>query len=121
MISVVVSVGSNCGDRLQSVTRAIDWLKTVLIQVKVSDIYETPCATGGSAPYMNAVLQGFYQGTGIDFEDLLKEKEREFGRTDKCREKGEVPVDIDLVICDGTVYKEWDFRQKFFKIGYSQL
>lgn len=122
MISVVLSIGSNCGDRRHNVEKAIEWLKSQLIEVKVSDIYETPCALKNEMPsYLNAVVKGVYQGIGYDLEEALKDKEREMGRNSECRAKGEVPIDIDIVICDGEIWREWDYRQKFFTIGYSQI
>ena len=121
MISVTISVGSNCGDRHKLVEEAVEWLQSVLMQTRASEIYETPCAKATGKPYMNAVVKGFYQGDGMQLEELLKDKERSMGRTSECRERGDVPIDMDLVVCDGMVYKEWDFRQKFFRIGYSQI
>ena len=121
MISVVLGIGSNCGDRRESVEKAVKWLETVLMQTKVSEIYETPCANQGKRPYMNAVMSGYFSGDAFRLDDLLKEHERAMGRNAECREKGDVPVDIDIVICDGTIFKEWDYRQKFFRIGYDQI
>ena len=121
MISVVLSVGSNCGDRVSLVTEALAWLKNILIQPESSDIYETPCAKIKGRPYINAVIKGFYQGDGFQLQEMLKEKEHEMGRNAQCKEKGEVPIDIDIVVMDGEIIKEWDYRQKFFSIGYSQL
>lgn len=121
MTNVVIGIGSNCGDRKLLVEKAVAWLKTVLLQFKCSEIYETPCALKVGKPYMNAVVSGFYQGTGLELGDLLKDKEREMGRDSQCREKGDVPIDLDIVVCDGGIWKEWDYRQKFFQIGYRQL
>lgn len=121
MISVVLGIGSNCGDRNALVSQAVAWLESIMMQVKVSEIYETPCAQKIGKPYMNAVLKGFYSGDAFQFQDLLKEKEREMGRNTECREKGDVPIDIDIVICDGEIWKPWDYRQKFFQLGYSRL
>ena len=121
MISVVLSIGSNCGDRKSNIEKALNWLAAILMQPKFSRIYETPCAKNVGKPYMNAVIKGFYQGDGFQLEDLLKDKERSMGRDARCREKGDVPVDIDLVVCDGTVFKPWDYRQKFFQIGFEEI
>lgn len=121
MISVTISIGSNCGDRKGSVVKAIQWLETILMQIRCSEVYETPCALHEGKPYINAVMEGFFSGDAFQLNDLLKEKEREMGRSEKCREKGDVPIDIDIVICDNVVYKPWDYRQKFFNIGYSQI
>lgn len=121
MVSVVIGIGSNCGDRKVNVEKAISWLKGFMMQVECSDIYETPCALKAGKPYMNAVLKGFFEGTGMDLDEKLKDKEREMGRNSECREKGDVPVDMDIVVCNNEVWKEWDYRQKFFRIGYEKL
>lgn len=121
MINVTLGVGSNCGDRMKLVEQALEWLKSVLIETKVSSIYETPCAKKVGKPYVNVVVQGFYSGDAFQLNDLLKEKEHEMGRTAECKAKGDVPIDIDIVICDGTIYKPWDYRQKFFRIGYEEI
>lgn len=121
MVSVVISIGSNCGDRRTKVKTAIEWLSTILIQIKKSDIYETPCALKTGKPYMNSVIEGYFQGTGIELEELLKTKEHEMGRTPECRAGGEVPIDMDIVICDREILKPWDYRQKFFLIGYTSI
>ena len=121
MVKVVISVGSNCGDRKDFVDRGLKWLKTLLIQPVCSDIYETPCARNADTPYMNAVIAGLFEGIGYDLDDRLKIKEHEMGRNAECMEKGDVPVDMDIVICDNQIYKPWDFRQKFFRIGYEEI
>ena len=121
MISVVIGIGSNIGDREKNVSMAIRWLNTILIQVKCSEIYETPCAKQIGSPYINAVIKGFYEGDGMDLDEKLKYKEHQMGRTSECRQRGDVPVDIDIVIMNGDIVKEWDYRQKFFRIGYNQI
>ena len=121
MVEVTISIGSNCGDKAKNVADAISWLKSILIQTRCSSIYETPCALDSGKQYMNAVISGFYQGVGYDLEDKLKEKEHEMGRNSECREKGLVPIDMDIVIMDGEIVKPWDYRQKFFRLGLSEI
>ena len=121
MVSVIIGVGSNCGNRKELVETAISWLKGILMQVECSDIYETPCALKVGKPYLNAVVKGFYNGDGMQLQDVLKDKEKVMGRTAACRDKGDVPIDMDIVVCNEEIWKEWDFRQKFFKIGYDQI
>ena len=121
MISLVIGIGSNCGDRKALVESAVEWLQKILMQTKCSEIYETPCALKVGKPYMNAVISGFFDGDAFQLNDLLKEKEHEMGRTAECRDKGDVPIDMDIVICNNEVFKDWDYRQKFFRIGYEQI
>ena len=121
MVTVTISLGSNCGDRRRKIEEALAWLKSILLQFKSSEIYETDCAMHSGKPYLNAVVTGFYQGDGIELGDRLKDKEREMGRDARCRENGDVPIDMDILICNGEVIKEWDFRQKFFKTGFEEI
>ena len=121
MVKVVLSIGANCGARKETVGRAISWLREILRDLKSSEIYETPCVGKDGAPYMNAVVSGVYTGGLKELESSLKHYELEKGRTSECRERGEVPLDIDIVMADEKVLKEWDFRQKFFNLGYSEI
>lgn len=121
MISVIIGIGSNCGDRYKHVSEGLSWLKTVLMQTECSEIYETPCALKQGKPYLNAVIKGFFSGDGFQLDDILKEKERAMGRDSECRQRGDVPIDMDIVVCDGVIRKPWDYRQKFFRIGLAQV
>lgn len=121
MVSVTICIGSNCGDRKNYVLNAVEWLKEILIQTKSSSVYETPCALKSDKNYYNAVVTGYYQSIGEDLDMILKDKEREMGRDSQCRHLGLVPIDMDIVILNGEIVKPWDYKQKFFKIGYSQI
>ena len=70
---------------------------------------------------MNAVVSGKFEGTPDELDLILKNYEKEEGRDKQCRERGEVPIDIDIVIAEEAIIKEWDFRQKFFQIGFSEI
>ena len=120
-MNVVIGVGANCGDRKVAVENALCWLHSQLRESEASAIYETPCARKTGKEYMNAVIAGVYPGLLEQLQDSLKEYEEKMGRTSECRERGEVPMDLDIVICDNSVVKEWDFRQRFFIIGYEEI
>lgn len=121
MTNLVLSLGSNCGDRKQSLKKALKWLESVVVITARSGIYETPCAKRGGHSYMNAVVEGEFSGTAEELDVLLKTYEEEAGRNKECRERGEVPVDIDIVIADGKILKEWDFNQRFFRLGFEEI
>ena len=70
---------------------------------------------------MNAVVSGKFEGTFDELDIILKNYEKEEGRDKQCRQRGEVPIDIDIVIAEETIIKEWDYRQKFFQIGFSEI
>ena len=117
-MNLIVSVGSNCGHRYENVEKAIKEIENLLEGgLRCSDIYETPCALDKGFPYMNAVISGEYDGSLYEAEKKFKALEIKLGRTQESRLKSEVPIDIDIVVADGVVVKEWDYRQNFFKIG----
>lgn len=122
-VKVVISLGSNCGDRHQAVADAILWLERELENVKVSDIYETPAYGQPEGHYMNAVVCGtLSQDLTVDnLEQQCKRYELIHGRDQYARQNNLVPVDIDIVIVDGKILRPKDFDRCFFQIGYSQL
>ena len=116
---VILSLGSNISS--DYVTAAIEWLADVVSDMSVSSVYRTPAVKVGSRPYANAVAAGIIDMAPEMFNMALKRYEEQSGRNKEARLRGDVPIDIDIVVCDGIVVREWDFRQNFFKIGYSEL
>lgn len=121
MTEIVMSIGSNCGDRRMNVEKAIGWLSAMLEKPEISSIYETPEIHGREETYMNAVIRGKDEGEMADFDMLLKSYELENGRTPVARMKGEVPIDIDIVIWDGEIVRPRDYAHEFFQIGFREI
>lgn len=120
-IKVVLSLGSNSGDRLKAVNEASVWLKGILLDFQCSAVYETPPLGHSGADYMNAVCAGLYCGDVAELERECKEYERRNGRDEVARAMNLVPIDVDIVISDGEILRPKDYRSKFFQIGYEQL
>lgn len=114
-------IGSNCGDREANVSSALDWLSELLTDFRHSRIYASPDCLGGMREYLNAVAVGKSDLSQDKLNTLCKKFEFSRGRDSKARERGEVPVDVDIVVYDGEVLKERDFASEFFLIGYRQL
>lgn len=117
--SVVVCIGSNVN--CQNVRSAIAWLKHTLYFTDCSSIYSTPPVNEPGMPYDNAVVIGHTELSIDQLNNLFKDYELDEGRTPESRKLGIVPIDIDIVIYDNRVIREWDFRQNFFQIGFSEL
>lgn len=115
----VVCIGSNCGS--SNVDNAIGFLAGMLNDFKVSDIYDTKAVNGGSRNYSNAVAMGLSDMDPDILENIFKNYELKSGRIQSARERGEVVIDLDIVMVDEVVVRPWDSRQNFFKIGYSEL
>lgn len=121
MIYVVLSIGSNHGDRYVNVREAREWLSEVLIDFRSSRIYETEGAGCCNRRYMNCVVSGYYDASLSALESMCKDYEKKHGRNEELRRENFVPVDIDVVVSDNVILKTWDFNQGFFKRGYEEI
>lgn len=120
-IRVVMSLGSNSGDRTGNVRDAIRWLHSVMTDIIASEIYETPPVGHSKGNYMNAVVIGKVQEDVASLEKRCKEYEIANGRDAKARSEGRVPIDIDIVVIGEKIVREKDYNSNFFKIGFSGL
>lgn len=116
---IVLSVGSNCSKN--NVEKSIDWLGSFLLDFKVSSIYSTPSTNGHEIRYDNAVIFASVDHDLESFNNLLKQYEISQGRNAEAKCLGVVPIDIDIVICDGKVLRPRDYDQPFFQIGYKEI
>ena len=121
MHRVYIGMGSNTPDATKQMCDAIDWLMTQLDEVASSDVYSTPPLSGIGADYLNAVATGLTAMNCDQLNLLLKDYERQAGRTPQSKLSGQVPIDLDIVVWDGTVVREKDFSYDFFQRGYQQL
>lgn len=129
MHTLTLSLGANCGNRHDSITLALEWLKSQLMSFEQSDIYETPAVNRSDAPksplaerkYLNAVARGKTDLSPEDFEAKIKAFEIEHGRDAQSRLDNRVPIDIDIVICDDEILRPWDYQQLFFRNGFISL
>ncbi|MDE2903230.1 MAG: 2-amino-4-hydroxy-6-hydroxymethyldihydropteridine diphosphokinase [Chloroflexota bacterium] len=59
MFDVLIGLGSNVGDRLGHLRRAVDGLRPVLRHIEVSGVYETaPVGVLTQPPFLNAAVRG---------------------------------------------------------------
>lgn len=117
----VLSLGSNCGDRIYNVRKALDWIGSITEECNMSPIYETPEIHGIGNPYMNAVCKCKTDITLPTIIELTKRYELENGRDEECRKRGDVPIDIDVVVWDENTIRPQDYARSFFKIGYRMI
>lgn len=121
MVKLVISLGSNSHDRQSQMDFAIRHLKSILKNVLVSSIYETPAINGKDAPYFNAVA---FAETDLSIEEttaLMKQWEQSCGRTSESKQQGIIPIDLDIVVWDNKIIKERDFIMPYFTKGYKQI
>lgn len=121
LVRVVLSFGSNSGNRTANITNALEWFGSIATDCRFSSIYETPEIHGHDASYMNAVASGMIGYDFFYFDRLTKLYEVKNGRDTSCRLQGKVPIDIDIVILGNDVLRPLDFECEFFQIGYKEI
>jgi len=96
---VAIALGSNLGDRRAHLQFAIDRLRAILTDVRVSSIHETaPEGVDGPQPdYLNAVVAGVATLSPIALLQTLLAIERERGRTRPSRRASRT-LDLDLIL-----------------------
>lgn len=120
---IILCIGSNVENAPEILASALLWLRKILFNLKSSSFYQTPAVGARQSDlfYTNCVCEGEFEDSIEKLNILLKDYERACGRTDALKTEGIVPIDIDIVIDDRQIVREWDFRQVFFQKGYRQL
>lgn len=98
-MDVVLSLGSNLGDRRDTMRRMELYIATILDSVYAkSPLYETEAVGVDSHPnYLNRVVFGSYTGTAEQLLDETEAIERALGRTDKGKLQPRT-ADIDILL-----------------------
>lgn len=105
---VVLALGSNVGDQVQNLRRAIELLP---LQHKLcSSVYKSPAMVPPNAPkswnysFLNMAVAGYTDLTPHRLLQNIKHIEYSLGRIDKTFWSPRT-IDIDIVLCSGTSVK----------------
>ncbi len=95
---VVLSLGSNLGDRLDNLRKCIDAIHRELATViRISKVYETPALGFAGEPFYNCALVAHSHQTAESILDKILKIEEKFGRTRSGNRYESRPIDIDLI------------------------
>ena len=119
--AVVLSIGSNSADREAQMTNCIAWLRGIATLTKLSSVYNSPASNGKDPDYLNAVAEITSTLTHPELNKLLKNYERQCGRTPQSKALGSIPIDIDIVMWNGEVLRPKDFAQYYFAKGWNEI
>lgn len=100
MPTVVLSLGSNLGNRLATIKSMLKALEPVMAQpLVVSPYMETaPVEVSGSQPwYLNVLIKSVYRGTAQKLLKQCQDIENKLGRTDKGKRLPRT-ADIDILL-----------------------
>ena len=121
-MNLILAIGSNYGDRAANIERALEVIRNLSKEEEVSSIYESPDCLGVGRNYLNAVARITVDETELNaLTARFKRLEAECGRTPEASARGEVCLDIDVVISDGKILRPADFRSFYFRKGYKEM
>jgi 2-amino-4-hydroxy-6-hydroxymethyldihydropteridine diphosphokinase len=104
MARIYLALGSNLGDRLTNLQRAVSLLQRRVRVLKVSDVYETePWGVTDQPRFLNCALEGETTLTPPELLEYIKSFEQEMGRTASER-YGPRVIDVDILLYDELIY-----------------
>lgn len=119
--SCTIGLGSNTPDREFQINQAIEYICGHLHKCSVSSVYESEAFNGKDKPYFNAVVHGYTPDSQENVVRMLKDWEKESGRTQEKSLEGVVAIDLDLVIWNEHIVRPKDFERHYFNRGYREL
>jgi 2-amino-4-hydroxy-6-hydroxymethyldihydropteridine diphosphokinase len=103
MANIYLGLGSNKGDRAANLKAALKMLPPLVSVKKVSSLYESaPMYMENQDPFYNIAVHGHTQLTPFDLFQLVKEVERQVGRTPS-ETNGPREIDIDILLFDDLI------------------
>lgn len=106
MTNVFLGLGGNLGDRREAMRSAVDAIREVLSDVRVSSLYESAAWGVTDQPaFLNAVVRGRTSLNPLDLLDAVQSIENELGRVREQR-WGPRLIDIDILLYGAEVIDE---------------
>ena len=104
MVEVCLGIGSNLGDRINNISKAVSLLSAnkILNNIKSSRVYESKAVLLSGSPkdwdrdYYNSVIKGNTELLPNKLLEKIKEIEKEMGRVDRGRWSPRL-IDIDIL------------------------
>ena len=111
IVPVVLGLGSNLGDRVRNIERALGQLIMHVRLERVSEIYETePMELRDQPRFLNLVCMGTTRLGTWDLLEFIHEIESDLGRKRGGQRFGPRPIDIDILAYDDQVIDEEDLK-----------
>ncbi|HSG82762.1 MAG TPA: 2-amino-4-hydroxy-6-hydroxymethyldihydropteridine diphosphokinase [Gemmatimonadota bacterium] len=107
--TVLLGLGSNEGDRVRQLERALERLKRLIRIERVSSIYETqPVGVRDQPWFLNLVCLGHTRLLPYDLLEFLHEVENSLGRVRSEERFGPRTIDIDILAYEERVLERHD-------------
>ncbi len=122
MAKVLISLGANTPDKQSILQRTIEAIGKTSHIVAQTPIFVTPAEGNTSAaPYANALIVANVNEDYATLRQTYKQWEIDAGRTIEMKQRGIVPLDIDIIIWEDTIIKERDMQMNYMKQGLQLL
>lgn len=119
--NVILCLGSNtdCEANLKS---AASLLRAYFGSIRFSEaIYTEPIGLSDSGLFLNQVAVA---GTNASLEEVrraVKAMEKRLGRMSDSKQKGKIPIDIDLLLWNGTILKPADWEKEYVQLLFRSV
>ena len=98
MTKVFLGIGGNLGDRRATMRSAVELIRAVTSDVRVSSLYETAAWGVTDQPsFLNAVVRGQTELPPLDLLDAMQSIENKLGRV-RTQHWGPRAIDIDILL-----------------------
>lgn len=112
---IIISLASNY-EQEKNLSEARKWLGQILFDITYSrELWTEPIGHPYSPMYLNQLAFAKCSLSKEELEQRLKEIERQQGRTDECRQRGIVTIDLDLLQYADTRYHLRDWERPYVK------
>lgn len=109
--TVLLGLGSNQGDRVRLLERALEQLKRLIKIERVSSIYETqPVGVRDQPWFLNLVCMGHTRMQVYDLLEFIHEVEDSLGRVRSENRYGPRTIDIDILTYEDKVMDSHDLK-----------
>ena len=119
--NVILCLGSNtdCEANLKS---AVGLLRGYFGTIRFSEAaYTEPVGLPGSGLFLNQVAVAGTEAWQEEVERALKDMEKRLGRMPDSKQKGQIPIDIDLLFWNGTILKPADWEKEYVQLLFRSV
>ena len=101
---------------------AVSLLRAYFGSIRFSEaIYTEPIGLSDSGLFLNQVAVA---GTNASLEEVrraVKAMEKRLGRMSDSKQKGKIPIDIDLLLWNGTILKPADWEKEYVQLLFRSV
>lgn len=122
MNHALISLAANDEKKETTIAHALRLIESYCVILNQTPVYQSEAAGESQQPsYANALLQ---VETDQEYEELrrrFKSLEHDAGRTPASKERGIIPLDIDIISWNETLLKNKDMEYDYMKKGLHLL